>query len=171
MHSATPLAQPLFSGTLAIGALDSAGIYNDRALLHSEESTPTQLQRYHYHSWTESPPRLVQDHLTLFLRHARTAPVVIPENPRNRWQYLLNGKLRRFERITGAGGSKIVVAIEFQLLRQGENQPLLVKDYSVTEPAAGERIDDTVAAFSNGLLRTYEWLLRDLQQIKVEGKQ
>ncbi|WXG57580.1 MAG: ABC-type transport auxiliary lipoprotein family protein [Candidatus Sedimenticola sp. (ex Thyasira tokunagai)] len=170
VDSAISPPQPLFSGTLAIGSIDTPGIYNERALLHSDESSPTQLQRYHYHSWTDSPSRLIQDHLTLSLRHANAAPIVIPDNARSQWQYLLKGKLRRFERITGNTTTKVIIAMEFQLLRQGENRPLLIKDYIITEPAAGDTIDDTVVAFSNGLLRLYKQLLHELRQVNTDNR-
>lgn len=166
VEPAAAVATPIFSGTLAVGAMDSAGIYRERALLHSSSERPTQLLRYHYRSWTDAPPRLLQDHLIRFLREANAAPVVITDNARSRWQHLLNGKLRRFERVTTTTGSSAVVEIEFQLFRDNQSGPLLVKDYTAALEVEGDTVDEAVTAFASGLSQIYQQLLADLQLIR-----
>lgn len=159
-----PLAQPLLPGVLAVGMIETPGIYNDRAILYSESDHPTELLRYHYHAWIDSPPQLIQDHITLFLRGAGVAPAVVIDNGQARWQYRLTGRLRRFEREMRGSGSSVVVAIEYRLQRRGSGQPLWIKDYTAQIPVSGERVNDAVQAFSAALNRIDLELLADLKK-------
>jgi ABC-type uncharacterized transport system auxiliary subunit len=159
-----PLAQPLLPGVLAVGTIETPGIYSERAILYSEQDRPTELLRYHYHAWIDAPPRLIQDHLALFLRGAAVAPTVVIDNGQAEWNYLLTGRLRRFEREMDGTGSSVAVAIEYRLLERGGSQPLWVKDYTAQEPVSGETVNDAVQAFSAALNRIDTELLADLKE-------
>ena len=159
-----PLAQPLLSGVLAVGTVESPGIYSERAILYSEQGHPIELLRYHYHAWIDSPPQLIQDHITLFLRGAAVAPTVVTDNGLAKWEYRLTGRLRRFEREMRGTGSSVAVAIEYRLLRRGGSQPLWIKDYAAQVPVSGERVNDAVLAFSAALNQIDLELLADLKE-------
>lgn len=149
-------------GVLAIGIIENAGIYNERAILYSEKSQPAKLQRYHYHFWADAPPRLIQDHLTINLRKARAARTVVIDKGEVDWNYLLTGKLRRFERIMDGSRSRVAVEMEFRLLKRDSRKPLLVKDYVANVAVKGKTVNDAVEAFNEGLGAIYSQLMADL---------
>ncbi len=159
-----PLAQPLLPGVLAVGTIETSGIYNERAILYSEPGRPTELLRYHYHSWIDSPPQLIQDHIALFLRGAAVAPTVVIDDGQAEWQYRLTGRLRRFEREMRGTGSSVTVAIEYRLVQRGGGRPLWIGDYTAQMPVSGERVNDAVQAFSAAVNRIDLELLADLKE-------
>ncbi len=160
---ASPGSVRPLSGVLAIGAIDSAGIHRERAIVYTQAGVPTELLRYHYHAWIEGPPRLIQDHLLAYLRGSGAASLVMIDDARTRWDYLLSGNLRRFERVMKVGGgSDVAVELELQLDRRGSERPLLVRDYSASAPVHGADLGDAVRAFSVALQQIYARFLADL---------
>jgi len=152
-----------FDGVLAIGSIDSAGVYGERAILYSRSDSPTELLRYHYHAWTDSPPRLIQDHLAAFLRRSGTAPLVVLNDARTDWDYLVSGRLRRFERVLDEEGrSEAVVDLELRLTRHGVKHPLSIADYSAEAPVEGDSVAQAAEAFSRALHDIYRRFLADL---------
>jgi ABC-type uncharacterized transport system auxiliary subunit len=159
-----PLAQPLLPGVLAVGMIETPGIYNERAILYSESGNPTELLRYHYHSWADSPPQLLQDQVALFLRGAAVAPTVVIDDGQAEWKYRLTGRLRRFEREMHGTGSSVAVAIEYRLQQRGGSRPLWIGDYAAQIPVSGERVNDAVRAFSAAVNQIDRELLADLKE-------
>jgi ABC-type uncharacterized transport system auxiliary subunit len=150
-------------GVLAVGSIDSAGVHRERAILYTEPDHPTELMRYHYHAWVDGPPRLIQDHLAAFLRRADVAPLVVLDDARTDWDYLVSGRLRRFERVLASdGGSEAVVELELRLKRAGDKRPLSVGDYSTAVAVEGKSVRQAAEAFSKALETVYRRFLADL---------
>jgi ABC-type uncharacterized transport system auxiliary subunit len=152
-------------GVLAIGTIENAGIYNERAILYSDSAQPARLQRYHYHFWADAPPRLIQDHLAVYLRKAAAANTVVNDRGEVDWNYLLSGKLRRFERVMEGTGSRVAVEMEFRLMHRHSRKALLVKDYVVEVDVAGETVNDAVEAITRALETIYGQLLADIKRV------
>ncbi|OOZ44691.1 hypothetical protein BOW37_05260 [Solemya velum gill symbiont] len=159
------LGRASLGGVLAIGTIENAGVYNERAILYSESTEPAKLQRYHYHFWTDAPPRLIQDHLAVYLRKASVANTVVNDRGEVDWSHLLSGKLRRFERIMDGSGSRVAVDMEFRLMHNHSRKALLVKDYDVEVEVAGDTVNDAVEAMTRALESIYGQLLADIRRV------
>ncbi len=157
-------------GTLAIGSIEHGGVYGERAILYSNASQPAKLQRYHYHTWADSPPRLIQDHLAVYMRNASVASNTLIDKGVVDWNYMLYGKLRRFERVMGGLGSKAVVELEFRLQKRGDDRYLLTKDYSAEVAVDDDSVNDAVEAFGAALGEIYQQLAADMASIAANGK-
>lgn len=122
---------------------DASGVHGERALVYAHADDTT-LEQYRYHYWIESPRVMLQLGLADALRarlgvQAVTAPVGTAGE--------LRGRIVRFERHTGAGGDRAVVAIHIDLLGEQGRVPLLSRDY---EAAVGVA-DDSIAAFVSAM--------------------
>ncbi len=159
-----PGGAQLFAGTLAIGTIESAGVYAERAIVYSEASEPNKLQHYHYHFWADTPASLIRDHLAHYLRNSQVAPIVVVDKGEAEWKYLLVGRMRRFERVQLGIGSKVVVEIEFRLLQRGARQPLLIQDYSSEVGVSGGSVNAATEAFAEALGEIYRKLLVDMRK-------
>ncbi len=154
----------VLADTLAIGSVESAAVYSERAVVYSEHGQPNKLQHYHYHFWADPPPSLIRDHLALYLRNSQAAPVVVVDKGEAEWKYLLVSRLRRFERVMQGFGSKVVVEMEFRLLQRGGRQPLLIQDYSAEVGVSGGTVNAAAEAFAEALGDIYQQLLVDMRK-------
>ncbi len=166
----TEQASSALDGTLVVGSIEHGGIYGERAILYSNASQPAKLQRYHYHTWADSPPRLIQDHLAVYLRNAGVASNALIDKGVVDWNYMLYGKLRRFERVMGGFGSKAVVELEFRLQKRGGDSYLLTKDYSAEVTVEDDSVNDTVEAFGAALAEIYRQLATDVAAAAAKGQ-
>ena len=166
----TEQASSALDGTLVIGSIEHGGIYGERAILYSNASQPAKLQRYHYHTWADSPPRLIQDHLAVYMRNAGVVPNALIDKGVVDWNYMLHGKLRRFERVMGGFGSKAVVELEFRLRKRGGDSYLLTKDYSAEATVEDDSVNDAVEAFGAALAEIYRQLAADMAAVAANGQ-
>jgi ABC-type uncharacterized transport system auxiliary subunit len=148
---------------LAIGSVDSAAVYSERAVVYSESGQPNKLKHYNYHFWADPPPSLIRDHLAQYLRNSQAAPVVVVDKGEAEWKYLLVSRLRRFERVMNVIGSRVVVEMEFRLLQRGGRQPLLIQDYSAEVGVSGGSVNAAAEAFGEALGEIYQKLLADMR--------
>ncbi len=167
---ASPGRELALHGVLAVGAIDSAGLYRERAIVYTQPGRPTELLRYNYHSWIDGPPRLIQDQLQTYLRRSGVASLVVADDARTRWDYLLSGKLRRFERVMQKGGaSQAAVDLELRLDRRGATRPLLLREYQASVPVTGDAVGDAADAFSAALQDIYGQLLGDVAALPQDS--
>ncbi len=166
-EAAAPAA---LDGTLVIGGIEHGGVYGERAILYSNASQPAKLQRYHYHTWADSPPHLIQDHLAVYMRNAGVASNTLIDKGVVDWNYMLYGKLRRFERVIGGFGSKAVVELEFRLQKRGDDRYLLTKDYSAEVAVGDDSVNDAVEAFGAALGEIYRQLADDMAAVGTKGQ-
>lgn len=155
--------QPLTDQTIFVGKFLSDGIYNERALLFSEDTDHRELQQYHYSFWSISPPSLLRDYLVDYLRAADSAPVVVGDYSTGNG-LKISGKIFGFERLNQGENSVVNVVLEFRLDKLGESAPLLVKTYKELEPVNGMSMDETVSAFNRALDRMFANFTADAAQ-------
>ncbi|MFN2309202.1 MAG: ABC-type transport auxiliary lipoprotein family protein [Gammaproteobacteria bacterium] len=158
-----PALAPALTGNLSVQVGATAPLYRDRALLYSEARQPGRLQRYHYHYWVDSPPRLVQRGLAAYLRAAAVAPGVVTPEDAVDTRYRLRVDIERFEhRRAGAGGA-VHVGLALTLSEPGAGR-LLSQDHLVAEVAVrGAAHADLVAAYRQALQTLYADVLTRLR--------
>jgi ABC-type uncharacterized transport system auxiliary subunit len=153
----------LLPGVLTVELLQADGLLRERPLLYSTAADAAELQQHNYHYWNDVPPRLLQDQMVTYLRRSGVASLVVTPDTRVRAEYQISGKAKRFERLVGGGGSKVVVEIEFALLRFSDDALLVVDTYSAEEAAAGDSIEESILALNRATARVFDAFLSDVR--------
>jgi ABC-type uncharacterized transport system auxiliary subunit len=150
---------------LAVEELRSDGIHGERALLHSTDAGHRVLQQYHYHFWADPPPRLLCDYLVALLRSARVARVVERYDPAEVPDYVIRGKIWRFEQLVDGDAAQVVVKLELQVDRFDGRRPLLLREYEATAAAATPAPTDAALAFEQALGKIASRFVADLREV------
>lgn len=164
--SAAPESRPWTNGHIVVRELRANGPYLDRAVLYSEAERPTQLQPYHYHHWIYPPSQLIQQHLVPALSRAGLSPSVSDGDTGPRPQWVVSGKIIRFERLVAASHANAVVELELQLAR-ANGQPLVRQVYRA-EAKTDSAMDGFAGAMQQALAQVYGEFVRDIRLQKAE---
>lgn len=156
--------QPVFAGTLGVAPLDSDGLHSERALLYVDQQHPLELRRYHYHFWADPPPQLIQSQLLILLRGAGIARNVVRSDSPLTVDYLVSGRLQRFERIVGKKQVKVAVAMELGVDRGPRGGDGWHASYQAVVGADGRSMYATVQAYNEAFGRICTEFLRDLRR-------
>jgi len=143
--SAKPLA-----GSLSVKRFVSDGLRSERALLFSKAGQALQLKQYHYHHWSDTPPRMLQEYTISALRKAGVASTVSNYDPTNRAEYSLSGKIRHFEQIERGSKNQVVVELELKLNNK-KGKLVLLKDYRISQTAKNDSPHALVDAYGVAL--------------------
>jgi len=145
---------------LAVKRLVSDGLHGERALLFSKAGQALQLKQYHYHHWSDTPPRMLQEHLISALRQAKVANKVTNYDPGQRAELTLSGKIRHFEQIERGNENKVRVELELQL-RDKKHNTILLNDYRVSQTAKSAKPHDLVKAYGDALNKIISMFMVD----------
>ena len=135
---------------LAVKRLVSDGLHGERPLLFSQSGQALQLKQYHYHHWSDTPPRLIQEYLISALRQAKLANTVTNYDPGQRTALTLSGKIRHFEQISRGSKNEVLVELELQL-HDKHHKLVHLKDYRVSQRAKSAKPHDLVSAYGEAL--------------------
>ncbi len=153
----------LLPGVLTVELLQADGLLRERPLLYSAGADAAELQQHNYHYWNDAPPRLLQDQMVTYLRRSGVASLVVTPDTRVRAEHQISGKAKRFERLVGSGGSRVVVEIEFALLRLSDDALLVVDTYSAEETAADDSVEASILALNRATARVFDAFLSDVR--------
>lgn len=153
----------LTNNTIAVAPLHSDGLHGERAILYINSDRPLELQRYHYHHWTDSPPRLIQESLLNYLRKSGLARNVVRYDPEEQVDGTISGTLLHFERVTGPGGIKVEVALELEYNNDQKLPQTWHKEYHVTLPVGNSSIHSTIEGFGSALQQIFNAFVADLK--------
>ncbi len=162
------LSRPTLPGVVEVRRFGAMGLTGQRALLYSYSDKPDQVLRYGYQFWTEPPPVLLQDQLVAVLRQAHAADLVVIPGFRVSADYVIDGRLRRFEQVAG-GSPAVVVDMEIGVMRSRDHKLLLLKGYRVKEPSASDRAGDAVAAYQAAVQELFAQFLNDLSGLSANS--
>lgn len=158
------LATPLLDGILSVQVGSAAPVYRDRAFLYSETREPGRLQRYHYHYWMDTPPRLVQHTLAEYLRAAGVASAVVTPTDGIDERYRLRVDIERFEQRRARGGGDVTVALRLMLSERGSGALLLHERLQGEAAVDGGEHADLAAAYRRATETVYAQLLERLRE-------
>ena len=161
-NSAVPPVQ-LTDKVIYVEGIRADGIYNERALLYSEDTNQHELQQYHYHFWALPPADMLREHLVGYLRQAGSAPMVISDF-RSGTGLGISGKLLAFEKRVIADQVSVRVAVELRLDVPGQEAPQLIKRYEADQPVTDPAMRDVIAGFNQTVDRIYGEFLTDASQ-------
>jgi ABC-type uncharacterized transport system auxiliary subunit len=152
----------LASGPIFVEQLIADGVHRERAVVYAKQAASTNLLQYHYRYWTDSPTRLIRDHLADYLR-AGGAAELVSTSADVRAQLSIFGRIRQFEVVEGPGTGEAVVGLEFRVDHSDRDRPLLIKVYQERAAAADDSMNGAVTAFGTALTRIYGRLTADIR--------
>lgn len=162
---AKALDKPVLAGTVQVDRFSVDGLIGQSQIVYVANGKGHELQTYHYHYWTEPPAILLQDQLIAYLRAAHVADHVVTPEMRVDVDYVLTGKVKRLEQVTG-GAPKAVVELEMGLRRAADGKLMYLATERAEAAAASETVGDGVAAANTALATIYARVVAGLQAAK-----
>ena len=138
------LALPI---SLQVRRFTADGLLRERALLYTDDAGHRVLKQHSYHFWTDAPARLLEDYWRAQLGDLRPAMARTSSVDR----YVLQGHLRRMERLVHKDGVTIALGIELRVLDNITGMDIMRRRYDVVERAASGQVVDSVKAYEVAL--------------------
>ncbi|MEQ8195791.1 MAG: ABC-type transport auxiliary lipoprotein family protein [Rhodospirillales bacterium] len=157
--------KPLFAGTVEVQRFTADGVMANRPIAYASTEEPNKLNEYHYHFWTEPPPIMLRDQMIDYMRRAKVAEKIVSPELRILADFVISGKIKRFEHIRGAGQH---AAVELELAaRNNKNGDLLyLGTYGVKTPVDGGDVAAAVAAIDRSVREIYARFLKNIAERK-----
>lgn len=160
---------PLLQGGLLVDRLQTDALRSGRAIVYREDEKPLQLQRHHYHFWSESPAKLIQHQLASFLEQARVADYVFNTDHALPHQYRLTGRVVEFDRVEGKEQTTSAIELQFVLTRRGVKGPLLSETYHAETVVNGQDMHEFARATQQALGQVLDALNHDIQELVTKS--
>ena len=152
---------PMLRGVLGISPIDADGIRSDRRMLFKKSNSPLELRLHHFRFWTDSPTKLVQQKIADYFRRMGLANKVIRYKPGNKVDYLLHGRLLKFERYvdTKSNQDKVLVSIELNISKESTGQLVVsntvihIREKAPRAANANKTIVNAVKSFNSALTK------------------
>ncbi|AVM73085.1 ABC-type transport auxiliary lipoprotein family protein [Magnetospirillum gryphiswaldense] len=119
-------------GVIEVSRPTTDGVLSERPLAYQDGDGT--LGRYRYDLWAEPPTALLQNALVDSLRLSGISHTVITPETRVPPDWMIRGRLNRFEMLAGAG--KVVANVELAVVSSRDGSLLLLKTYQVEVPSA-----------------------------------
>ena len=152
---------------VAVTSLKSDALHQERAILYSEAAQPLNIQRYHYHHWTQVPNELIQEHLIEYLRKAEYAPRIVRYGEVVKIDAKVSGFIKRFERVLDAGIVKVSVELELHLETLTDKREHFQSTYKIKQETSDTSMHASVVAMSTALENIYQQFMNDVARSDV----
>jgi ABC-type uncharacterized transport system auxiliary subunit len=159
LDAATPDA---FSGqsldaNLEVQRFTADALLSRRPIAYAQTDNPQDLQQYHYHFWTDPPPRLLQVYAVEVLRGAGVANQVLTPEVRPALGYELRGNIQKLEHLRGSS-PRVVVELEFALTDARNDRLLWLETFRVERPVS----DPSVAAATQAMNEALDQIFAEM---------
>jgi ABC-type uncharacterized transport system auxiliary subunit len=134
--------------SISVITFQADGLYKERAILYTEDEI--ELKQYHYHHWTDSPTRLLQERLAERLRLSNISKLVLNTFDGNS-ELLIKGQIKAFERLQKENNESVYVKLLLQVNSSSESLPVLHKEYIKTVPLPSNSIANAIKAFAEAV--------------------
>jgi len=149
------------SGILSISRFSTDALHSERPMLYTEDDSGLILNQYHYHHWIDSPANMIQEQMVRYFQDSGALQNVYTSGTTNSYDYLLKGKLFRFERVVGSS-SRVDIELEINFLKKSAQENILSRRYKKEIPVNGDSMHDVVTHFNNGLSEIFSLMLNDI---------
>ena len=150
------------NGIVEVERLIADGLLDNRPILFTGSAQSTEIQSYHYHFWTLPPSIMLQNAITAKLQQTNGAKSIVTPNLRIEPDYILAGKIFRFEQVKGAK-NQVIVSLELSLKNAKLESLIHLNTYSVEIPTRDASVASAVTAFSSGVDKIITAFLKDLR--------
>jgi cholesterol transport system auxiliary component len=123
---------PVLPGTLEVARLEAEGMLNERPLVFQDADGA--LARYRYDLWADVPAVMLQEQLTETLRGVNAANLVVTPDLRVPPDWVLRGRLKRFELLPSSG--KVAMRLRLAVVSARDGSLVLQETYDAERPAA-----------------------------------
>ncbi|MBT7956526.1 MAG: hypothetical protein HN731_15145 [Rhodospirillaceae bacterium] len=154
-------AGPKFNGIVEVERLIANGLIDSRPILFTTSAKSAEVQSYHYHFWSEPPSIMLQNAVTARLRQANPAKSIVTPNLRIEPDFILSGKILRFEQVTGAA-NKVIISFELSFKNAKFERLIHLDTYTVEQASQNASVAAAVGAFSLGVDKILSAFLKDL---------
>lgn len=155
------LARPVFPGVMEVNRLDVDGLLSERGLVYQDADGT--LARWRYDLWSDPPATAVQMELAEALRAANMAEQVVTPDLRVPPDWMVRGRLFRFEALPAQG--KVAIKLQLAAVSARDGTLVLLKTY-VSEPAMdGKGPEAAVTALNRGVSELLSRFVSDLSQV------
>ena len=151
LSAPSPQTKAWTNGVIAIERVRASGIYKDRAIaVLNDDGVSLKQSKYHY--WNDSPEVLIQQRILEHAMKAAIAPKVSLKVD-NQTEYLVGGRLSRFERLENySDGSGVAIELTLSVRRADSGGEILFEQQQrFIDAVAGAEIEDAVLSLSTGL--------------------
>ena len=152
---------PTLNGVLVVERFSADGLVDERPILYSN-GTSLEVRQHHYHYWVEPPTDMLQEQMAAYLRAQNAATMVTTPEMRVPPDYVLRGRLNRFERTLGTGSDEVLIETRMSLTDVGKNQLLWTDTYRVKVEPAGDDMLAAIEAFNRGVMTIFARFTRDI---------
>lgn len=156
---------PPLNGTLQVRRPEANALTGERSLLYRQNSQSTQVHRYAYHRWVDSPTIMIQHEITRYLRRSHVADQVVTPQHRVKVNYILTCQILKLERIVD-GSPRVVMELELGVTSIQDNQATLLQTYREEQSANGEGIDASVVAYNQALSKILNRFLAEASMLQ-----
>jgi ABC-type uncharacterized transport system auxiliary subunit len=156
----TPAPQRL-DVSLLIGHLGAPLAYRDTRIVY--RTGPNEVGLYEEHRWVEAPAIMVEEMLLQGLRKSGRYSSVQLLSSNARGDYVLRGRVERFEQLEGNPLSTRVW-LHLSLYDPKEGLTVWTQNYEQDEPVTGNDLSSVVAALDHNLQRGIQELTAGLDQ-------
>ena len=157
----TAKTTPRFKGGLEVTRFAVEGITAKLPIVYSAADDPNEVMAYTYHMWTEAPEAMLSGQLVNYLRAAKIADKVVTPESRIDAAYIVSGRIKRFERITG-DASKGLVFLELSLRESKNNKLIYMNTYRAEVDASKDGVSGAVAALGKGVAQIFARFTADI---------
>ncbi len=154
--------QRISDNVIYVGNFIGEGLYNERAILYTDDQHGRKIIQHHYHFWITSPPRMLREHMVEFLRQSGSAPMVITDSSKGDG-LRISGKVLDFEKQTASDVTTANVALELRVDIVGEDLPRFIKQYRLKEPVNGNSMTDVIESFNSAVFKIYSEFTADIR--------
>ena len=149
-------------GSISVITFQAESLYQERAILYTENEI--ELKQYHYHYWTDSPTRLLQERLAERLRLSSISNLVLNTFEGNS-ELIIKGQIKAFERLQQKGSESVYVKLLLQVNSNTRNAPMLQKEYVQTVVLPSNTIASAIKAFAEAVDLIFSDFYDDLVEI------
>ncbi len=148
--------------SISVITFQAEGLYQERAILYTEDEI--ELKQYHYHHWTDSPTRLLQERLAERLRLSRISNLVLNTFEGNS-ELIIKGQIKAFERLQQKGSESVYVKLLLKVNSNTKHAPILHKEYVQTVVLPSNNIANAIKAFAEAVDLIFSDFYDDLVEI------
>ncbi len=153
--SGTPL-----TATLVVSPLETSGLLDGRGVVFSQHPQGLQVGSYPYHSWAQSPARLIRSQLRRMLSDSGAAPLVVTDDSGDTaWR--VSGQLERFHRQRVGDRWAAEIALTLRVDAPDDPSPVLSARYANSVTAVSVSMPDTAEAFTRAVDAVFAEFLSD----------
>jgi ABC-type uncharacterized transport system auxiliary subunit len=148
------------AGNLQVDRLRVDALAGERHILYRSSGDASEIRQHPYHRWSDPPAILIQTALVSYLDSAEVAEVVMTATARVQPDFVISGRLSRFEQVLDPS---VRVVVELQLtLTSSDGRVLVNERYQEERGPSSSDVAASADAFAEAVNGIFGRFLADL---------